>query len=99
MNIESKVTVRGFRLKEFYDLYDCKCSIQKSSLATEDAIWVGISKPEPIILAKNLRDDLTGWVKYPLPDEVEITTRMHLSIDQVKELIPILQEFVDTGDI
>lgn len=40
-----------------------------------------------------------GWVKYPIPDCVSINTRMHLNREQVKELLPILQKFVDTGDI
>lgn len=33
---------RGFARAEFEDLYGQKCSIQKSSLATSDAIWLGV---------------------------------------------------------
>jgi hypothetical protein len=32
---------RGFLRGEFTDRYGEKCSIQKSSLATEDCIWLG----------------------------------------------------------
>lgn len=32
---------RGFLRGEFLDRYGEKCSIQKSSLATEDCIWLG----------------------------------------------------------
>lgn len=32
---------RGFLRGEFLDRYGAKCSIQKSSLATEDCIWLG----------------------------------------------------------
>jgi hypothetical protein len=32
---------RGFLKGEFVDRYGAKCSIQKSSLATEDCIWLG----------------------------------------------------------
>lgn len=32
---------RGFRLVEFIDFYGIPCSIQESSLATEQAIWLG----------------------------------------------------------
>lgn len=39
INIEK--TGRGFLRGEFSDLYGEKCSIQESSLATEDAIWLG----------------------------------------------------------
>ena len=43
--------------------------------------------------------ETTGWIPYPIPEEVSINTRMHLSVKQVKKLIPILQRFVDTGKI
>lgn len=32
---------RGFLLGKFRDRYGVDCSIQKSSLATEDCIWLG----------------------------------------------------------
>ena len=34
-------TERSFRRGEFEDRYGKLCSIQKSSLATEDCIWLG----------------------------------------------------------
>ena len=37
-----KKTTRGFDRGEFVDRYRQKCSIQKSSLATEDCIWLGV---------------------------------------------------------
>jgi hypothetical protein len=43
--------------------------------------------------------ETTGWVPYPLPDCVQISTRMHLTRAQVKKLLPVLQQFVETGDI
>lgn len=35
------VTGRGFVRADFVDLYDLECSLQKSSLADTDAIWLG----------------------------------------------------------
>lgn len=35
-------TKRGFDIAEFTDLYGLSCSIQKSSLATSDALWLGV---------------------------------------------------------
>lgn len=35
-------TERGFARGEFVDKYGQFCSIQKSSLATEDCIWLGV---------------------------------------------------------
>jgi hypothetical protein len=37
-----KKTNRGFAIAEFIDRYGEKCSIQKSSLATENCIWLGV---------------------------------------------------------
>lgn len=34
-------TERGFRRGDFQDLYDKACSIQQSSLADQEAIWLG----------------------------------------------------------
>lgn len=37
-------TPRGFMRAEFTDRFDKPCSIQKSSLATEDALWLGVNE-------------------------------------------------------
>lgn len=98
-------TGRGFAIGEFTDRYGAKCSIQKSSLATEDAIWLGIDDADPQIMASDAKklgiptDQDTGWVKYKIPDEVLISTRMHLTQDMVRELLPILQRFAETGEL
>lgn len=42
MAVEFRKTERGFDLYEFTDLYGQTSSLQKSSLATENAIWFGI---------------------------------------------------------
>jgi hypothetical protein len=97
--IKTTKTHRGFDLIQFKDYYDADCSIQKSSLADDVAIWFGIDDANPIIMASKTVEGGTGWVKYPIHEDVCLTTRMHLNIDQVKELIPILQKFVDTGEI
>ena len=99
MEIKYGTIGRGFPLVTFKDRYDEDCSIQKSSLATEDAIWIGITKPKPIIMASDTQQGGTGWVDYPIPENVSISTRMHLTRDQVKELLPILKKFVKTGKI
>jgi len=98
-------TSRGFDKITFDDLYRHSCSIQKSSIASRDAIWFGIDSAEPQVMASEaasvgIQTEATnGWVPYPIPDNVLLSTRMHLSREQVMELIPILQNFVDTGDI
>jgi len=63
-------TERGFKLIEFRDHYSTPCSLQESSAATTNCIWLGT------------RD-----------------SRMHLTQDQAKELLPFLQKFVETGKL
>jgi hypothetical protein len=103
--VELKVTNRGFALGEFKDQYGAKCSIQKSSVATKDCIWLGVDDPDPKIMASQAAEfgvktsEKTGWVSYPIPDEVLINTRMHLSREDVKRLLPLLQRFAETGEL
>ena len=84
-------TNRGFDLIEFRDLYDESCSLQKSSLATDDAIWLGVHSATP----KRIGDN--GWEEYKIPSDVYIGSRMHLNKEQVKQLLPILKRFAKTG--
>jgi hypothetical protein len=91
---EASKTARGFDLIEFTDRYDVACSIQKSSLAFEDAIWLGCSeaKPRQLIPGK-------GWQDIEMPADYCANTRMHLTQEQVAWLLPILQNFVLTGEL
>jgi hypothetical protein len=70
--MELKQTGRGFDLYEFTDVNKDHCTLQKSSIATEDCIWLGLGGNN---------------------------CRMHLNQSQVKELLPILELFVKTGEI
>ncbi|WP_227396813.1 hypothetical protein [Jeotgalibacillus aurantiacus] len=97
MDIKKGYTNRGFQDIEFRDINSVSCSIQKSSLATEDAIWFGVNDADPKILASKTKEGGTGWVTHDIPKEVLLTTRMHLTQDQVKDLLPILQTFAETG--
>lgn len=103
--IELKPTNRGFLRGEFTDENGESCSIQKSSIATDDLIWLGVNNANPIVMASQAASvgvatrETTGWVPYPVPDGVHFTTRMHLTREQVAELLPILQHFVETGEL
>lgn len=108
--LEFKPNARGFITSKFTDRYGAKCSLQKSSLAFEDAIWFGVDDTEPKIMAADAkklgRDDLLdptkpiqGWVDWPIPDEVLISSRMHLTREHVRQLLPALQTFADTGEL
>jgi hypothetical protein len=90
--LTQRVTERGFGLWEFTDRSQSKCSLQDSSLATEPAIWFGVDDPRPQVMGG------AGWVEYPLPEEVHMFTRMQLTQQQVKALLPILTYFAETGE-
>lgn len=95
--LKNGITHRGFRIIEFVDCYGVECSIQKSSLATEDAIWMGVNDANPQIMASKTKKGGTGWVPYEVPEDVIFDTRMHLTQEQVRELLPTLIAFADTG--
>lgn len=63
-------TGRGFTIGRFKDIYGADCSIQKSSLAEIDALWLGSE-----------------------------TGRMHITQEMAAALIPLLQAFVETGEL
>lgn len=92
-------THRGFSVIEFKDMYDNECSIQDSSLAADRCIWLGVNKPTLRILASKVRKGDTGWVDYPIPEDVSIYSRMHLNREMATKLIEVLQRFVETGNI
>lgn len=62
MNIKNWYTNRGFKIITFDDDYDIKCSIQKSSLAEEDKIWIGVDDANPQILASKINPGQTGYL-------------------------------------
>jgi len=103
--MEIKKTARGFSISQFTDRYGVKCSLQKSSLATEDAIWFGVDDANPKIMASDAKklgiptDEDRGWINYQIPKEVLLSTRMHLTQDMVKQLLPSLEKFAKTGEL
>lgn len=92
-SLKKSTTQRGFGLYTFKDRSDIKCSLQDSSLATEPAILFGVDDPNPQILIPG-----EGWKDYPIPEEVILSTRMQLTQEQVKALLPILKYFAETGE-
>jgi len=44
-------------------------------------------------------EDMGKYIETVLPKTWMVDSRMHLSREQVAELLPILQKFVDTGEL
>lgn len=105
MKIEYEKTTRGFARARFADSYGHPCYVQKSSLADDDAIWLGVEDAAPKMLASKAgvinpeTGEMTGWVPYRIHPDVLLTTQMHLTRDQVAALLPVLQAFVETGEL
>lgn len=101
---DQSTTGRGFSIVTFKDYYGCHCSLQQSSLAEVSAVWLGIDDAEPKILASRAgkfgikTDETEGWIPYPVPDDVLLSTRMHLSREQVEGLVARLQEWLKNGE-
>ena len=102
---ESKTTNRGFAIRTFKDYYDYECRIQKSSIAEPACIWLGIVDATPQILAHKAAaygvetEETTGWVPYPIPEDVLLTTQMHLTREQARELATVLLDFANNGEL
>lgn len=93
---------RGFDTIKFEDANGNSCSIQCSSAIGDydnsfevpgsSFLWIGVNNANPKILAVDAArlglnpTQFVGWVDYKIPDEVLLTTRMHLNREQVKAL-------------
>ena len=94
MQLTTRRTDRGFVIAEFTDRSDVACNLQESSLATEAAIWFGCRDPNPQHMAPG-----QGWQPILLPPDSLCNTRMHLTQDMVRQLLPALQHFADHGSL
>jgi len=99
--MKRETTQRGFGIYQFKDSSGMECNIQKSSSAIQDHIWLGAEK----IGLKEFRAG-EGWKDRTEFDDTDTishhfiaNSRMHLTRDQVAELLPILTQFVETGEI
>ena len=106
---EMGFNARGFSRMDFTDMYGEQCSLQKSSLATEDAIWLGINEPRIMEFYPSPRETDEAWfdvtqeamekVKHRPQNEISLHGRMHLTRDMVKVLLPYLYNFVKRGEL
>lgn len=106
-------TNKGFSKIIFTDSYKAQCSLQQSSAISEDDqdiggsfVWLGIENHDAKILKRDAlelglplpKGEISGWMEYPIPKEVSLTTRMHLNRKQVKALVKELTQWLKEGD-
>lgn len=95
MTLQIQYTSRGFAFAEFEDEHRNRCTIQKSSLVEPECIWLGCTT---LNVQAFFPGD--GWKEVAMPEGDYIANnRMHLTQAQVAELLPLLQRFVETGEI
>lgn len=94
ISLTCTVTGRGFPFISFEDQYGETCSLQISSLmGPQTYCWLGVAAPSIKVLEEG-----KGWQSVKLPDGAVIGSRMHLSQDQVRALLPHLQAFAESGE-
>ena len=114
MSTENKeeFTNRGFRRRNFTDALGEECSIQESSTATEERIWLGIDEPKLTAMSIDVpklpsiewvpdegSTKTTGWSTAVLPKNAHIFGRMELNREMCKKLGKILTRFAKSGEL
>lgn len=69
-------------------------------------VWLGVDDANPQIMKSRAKElglaippgDVCGWIPYPIPEAVQLSTRMHLNREHAKWLIGRLQQWLTTGD-
>lgn len=100
-------TCRGFNRYIFKDFYNNQCSVQESSSAGVQQIWIGIDDADPKIMASdanrleipNLTGETRGWIPFQIPDEVLLSTRMLLDREQARHIGMMLLNYAKTGKL
>lgn len=70
-------------------------------------LWIGVVDADPKIMKSKAESfglqlppgEVSGWMPYPIPPDVLMTTRMHLNRDQVAGLVARLQSWLKTGSL
>lgn len=93
-------TNRGFDYTSFKDEKGNVCSLQKSSSVTKDCVWLGCDEIGLQHFIPNI-----GWQSVelrnggPSGEAYIANNRMHLTRSQVKNLLPYLKKFIETGEL
>lgn len=78
----------------FKDSYKHNCVLEDFPYHVEELISLGILDPK----LKKLNDK-GNWEEVKLPEGTSIFTRLTLSREQVSELLPLLEAFVNDGKL
>lgn len=97
--MEDEVSNRGYSHITFTDTHGLVGTVTESSAVGRlPCIHFGVKDPKVKVMASTLNSHGTGWVDIT-PEGASIDSTLHLNTDQIKLLIPILQNFVETGEV
>lgn len=90
-------TKRGFKKYTFKDKNNVECSIQESSIdgciyLGTNSIGLNVGYPWKEITDDEIKEKFNGTV-------MVTNNRMHLNIKQVKKLLPLLINYIETGEL
>lgn len=94
--LKVKHTQRGFAYVDLVDGYGNAGTIQKSSAIDPPSIWLGVDDPKISVFDQNGDGK---WTDIELPEGALIQSRLHLTQEQVKQMLPFLQKFAETGEL
>ena len=87
----------------------CPCEDENGVVNSPNGfLWLGVKNPAPQIMKSQAKqyglqlvpgEEVSGWMPYPIPKDVSITTHMHLDEQRVRDLIDVLQRWLKTGDL
>ena len=108
--MKKSYTNRGFGHIEVELRHGEQLSIQKSSLATENAIWMGAAEENvKAFIPSEERAPYFDWVdidvrelikmKHSRVDGIVTNTRVEITQEKMKELLPIFKHFAETGEL
>ena len=89
---------RGFARGEFMDSVGHECIIKEGSVDTREGmgVWLGVPQPQITVFTEK---GMANSVSIPTPENWMIGSLMYLSDKQIKQLIPMLQNFLKTGKL
>ena len=96
MILRETIDNRGLKVIEFRDICDIEFSIKK---CPNELLQININDSEPSILKYDPDDNREEWIDYSIPEDTYVNIKIHLSKEQVKEIIPILCNYAYTGEL
>ncbi len=109
---EHTTTARGFGLINFKDAHGDECSLQISSACGSEEqplgyLWLGVNDANPQIMKSKALEhglqlppgEVSGWMPFPIPKDVSLSTRMHLGEAQVRMLMAAFEQWLETRTI